>query len=43
MHKKQEMRGLGVPWLYLGQGMAKCRKVLQHLRLRDFPRLLKAV
>ena len=32
---------LGVPWLCPGQGMAKCRKVLQHLRLRDFTRLPK--
>lgn len=35
-------RPLGVPWLCPGQGMAKCRKVLQHLRLLDFPRLPKA-
>ena len=34
--------GLGVPWQYPGQGKAKRRKALQHLRLWDFPRLLKA-
>ena len=33
--------GLGVPWRYPGQGMAKCRKALQHLRLRGFPQSLK--
>ena len=32
---------LGVPWRYPGQVMAKRRKALQHLRLRDFPRLQK--
>ena len=31
--------GLGVPWRYPGQVMAKRRKALQHLRLRDFTRL----
>ena len=34
--------GLGVPWRYPGQGKAKRRKALRHLRLRDFPRLPKA-
>ena len=34
--------GLGVPWRYPGQGKAKRRKALQHLRLLDFLRLLKA-
>ena len=33
---------LGVPWRYPGQGKAKRRKALRHLRLRDFPRLPKA-
>ncbi len=33
--------GLGVPWRYPGQVMAKRRKALQHLRLLDFTRLLK--
>ena len=35
-------RDLGVPWRYPGRGKEKRRKVLQHLRLRDFPRLLKS-
>ena len=35
--------GLGVPWRYPGQGKVKRRKALQHLRLRDFPRLPKVV
>ena len=34
--------GLGVPWRYPGQGKVKRRKALRCLRLRDFPRLLKA-
>ena len=33
---------LGVPWRYPGHGKTKRRKALQHLRLRDFPRLPKA-
>lgn len=33
---------LGVPCRYPGQGKAKRRKALQHLRLWDFFRLLKA-
>ena len=35
--------GLGVPWRYPGRVRAKRRKALRRLRLRDFPRLLKAV
>ena len=34
--------GLGVPWRYPGRDMAKRRKALQRLRLRDFLRLPKA-
>ena len=34
--------GLGVPWRYPGRVRAKRRKALRRLRLRDFPRLLKA-
>ena len=34
--------GLGVPWRYPGQVMAKRRKALRRLRLWDFPRLQKA-
>ena len=30
------MPHLGVPWRYPGQGKAKRRKALRHLRLRDF-------
>ena len=33
---------LGVLWRYPGQGKAKRRKALRHLRFWDFPRLLKA-
>ena len=33
---------LGVPWRYPGRDREKRRKALWRLRLRDFPRLLKA-